>query len=407
MIENRLNYNRDVVGQERIYTCGPASVQNLLSALGVHVDEMQLAAECGTHEGGTDHAGLIEPVLNKYAPQARWEVVWMPDDPCTPEQKENLWRHIVASVDAGYGVLSNFVAPPGNYPRGTRGTQSPNYGGGTVFHYTSIQGFATEDNGERHVLVVDSGFQPPEYWISFDQAATLIPPKAYIWASAAPLPPAPPPDEAAMLGHAMGWSLSLERYRQLLPAVKEALREADCTNPRRVAQWFAQLGHECGGGLYQEELASGEAYNGRSDLGNTQPGDGPRYKGRGAIQCTGRENYRQLSQWAFERNFVPTPTYFVDNPEELASDTFWLLGATWYWRYARPNINSMCDAEDIEGVTRAINGGTHGLEDRRQRYWKALEVAEAFVPRGDAPLVAPPPPPPPAQRFYPMTAERV
>jgi putative chitinase len=60
--------------------------------------------------------------------------------------------------------------------------------------------------------------------------------------------------------------------------------------PLRQAHFLAQVGHESGGFIYNEELASGEAYNGRADLGNTHPGDGPRFKGRGLIQLTGRAN---------------------------------------------------------------------------------------------------------------------
>lgn len=179
--------------------------------------------------------------------------------------------------------------------------------------------------------------------------------------------------------------LSLSEFEALLPAYEAAMREAEINNTNRAAMWAAQLGHECVGLSALEEYASGAAYEGDADLGNTQPGDGVRYKGRGAIMVTGRHNYRSLSRWAHAEGLVPTPTFFEDNPEELQADKYAFTGAIWYWTVARPDINALSDAGDLVQVTRRINGGTNGIQDRRVRYNNALRHGEALLPSGGKP----------------------
>lgn len=196
---------------------------------------------------------------------------------------------------------------------------------------------------------------------------------------------APPPQEvrgmtAELLSKAMGGSVSMERYRALLPAFLASMRQAQCTNLARATMWCAQLGHESVGLRHMREIADGSQYEGRADLGNTQPGDGVRFAGRGPIQVTGRHNYAQLSRWAHGQGYVPTATFFVDNPRELESDKYGFLGAVWYWTVARPGINAMCDAGDIRGVTKAINGGLNGLADREQRWNRCKQIGAALLP---------------------------
>jgi predicted chitinase len=171
-------------------------------------------------------------------------------------------------------------------------------------------------------------------------------------------------------------SLSIDRAEQLAPGARSALVLAECTTPLRAAMFLAQVGHESVSLQYTEEIASGAAYEGRLDLGNTQPGDGVRFKGRSFIQITGRHNYGLFSKWAYEQGFANTPTYFVDNPTALASDGWAWMGAVWYWTVARPTLNSLADRGDLEGCTYLINGGLNGLEDRRFRYARCLDVAE-------------------------------
>ena len=126
----------------------------------------------------------------------------------------------------------------------------------------------------------------------------------------------------------------------------------------------------------------GSAYEWRADLGNTEPGDGPRFKGRGPLQVTGRHNYTALSAWAFAQGLVPTPTFFVDAPGELASDRYGFIGVTWYWTVARP-MNRYADAADIVGATRAVNGGTNGLDDRVNRWNHCRALGAALLPEED------------------------
>lgn len=172
---------------------------------------------------------------------------------------------------------------------------------------------------------------------------------------------------ASVLSEAMLGGLSPQRYDELAPAVAACLRDCGCTTVDRIAMWCAQVGHESGGLRYMQEIADGSAYEGRADLGNNQPGDGPRFKGHGPLQITGRYNHATCSEWAYRRGLVPTPTFFVDNPEQLASDRYGFIGVTWYWTTQRP-MTEAADARDLERATRLINGGLNGLDDRRKRY---------------------------------------
>lgn len=186
--------------------------------------------------------------------------------------------------------------------------------------------------------------------------------------------------DAQTLSKAMGGALPIARYEAILPAFNAAMVAAGITTPLRAAYWCSQLGHESGGLRWMEEIASGAAYEGRADLGNTQPGDGARFKGRGPIQVTGRYNYTAVSKWAHGKGLVPTATYFVDNPTQLASDQYGFIGPIWYWTVARPGLNALCDVDDVVGVTKAINGGTNGLADRKARLATCKALGAALLP---------------------------
>jgi predicted chitinase len=142
----------------------------------------------------------------------------------------------------------------------------------------------------------------------------------------------------------------------------------------------AQVGHESLGLRYMEEIASGAAYEGRADLGNTQPGDGTRFKGRGPIQLTSRTNYGAFGRWCHAAGLVGSDDYFVVNPQQVAQPRWGFLAAAWYWTVARPKLNVLADAGDIEGATRAVNGGLNGLADRIARWTHARTIGAALLP---------------------------
>lgn len=123
----------------------------------------------------------------------------------------------------------------------------------------------------------------------------------------------------------------------------------------RIAHFLGQTCHESAGFRTTEEFASSAAYEGRLDLGNTRKGDGVRFKGRGLLQLTGRANYAAFGE-ALRIDLLAAP-------ERAAEPVLSLRIACEFWR--RGGINRLCDADDLVGVTRAVNGGTNGLEDRR------------------------------------------
>lgn len=186
-----------------------------------------------------------------------------------------------------------------------------------------------------------------------------------------------PVGAAPILAAATG--LSEARAAQILPTMQDGLQRAQCTNVNRIAMFVAQTGHEADNFATTEEYASGAAYEGNLELGNTQPGDGVRFKGRSWIQITGRNNYTAFSRWANTNGIVPSVGFFVENPTKLAELQYAGVGAAWYWTVARSDINALSDRQDLETVTRRINGGTNGLADRRARYNRALLQGDALL----------------------------
>jgi putative chitinase len=141
------------------------------------------------------------------------------------------------------------------------------------------------------------------------------------------------------------------------PPAMPAMLAYSIDTPLRQAHFLAQVGHESGSFRYTEELASGAAYEGRADLGNTEPGDGPRFKGRGLIQLTGRANYTAYG--------VDKGRNFIDgtNPSLIATDDGLAIDvAGWFWK--RKNLNLLADQDDVRAVTLRVNGGLNGLADR-------------------------------------------
>lgn len=135
-------------------------------------------------------------------------------------------------------------------------------------------------------------------------------------------------------------------------------------NELRLSHFMAQLIHESGSFRYMEEIASGAAYEGRADLGNTVAGDGRRFKGRGPIQLTGRANYR-----TFGRRIGID---LENHPEIAAVPSIGLHTALEYWKDR--DLNRYADSDDVLAITKKINGGTNGLADRK----KHLAAMKAF-----------------------------
>lgn len=147
------------------------------------------------------------------------------------------------------------------------------------------------------------------------------------------------------------------------------MQESGITTVTRAAAFLAQLAHESGECRFLEELSDGRAYEGRRDLGNTEPGDGPRYKGRGLIQLTGRHNYRNAGQ--------EIGLNLELHPEDAADPTVACRVAVWYWQ--SHNLNELADACDFKAITKVINGGYNGMEHRLKYYRRALEVFGSHV----------------------------
>jgi putative chitinase len=169
-----------------------------------------------------------------------------------------------------------------------------------------------------------------------------------------------------------------EKFMQF---INDTCDKYEINTPVRQLCFLAQVGHESGGLFYTEELASGAAYEGRKNLGNTQPGDGVRFKGRGLIQITGRANYKSIGD-ALGVDFTKNPTLLggknvkVCTPDQLMYAAF---SAGWFWDSR--NLNSIADNIDIKKsidtgtnlenfktITKKINGGYNGLADRLNRY---------------------------------------
>jgi len=160
--------NVDYQVQETGYWCGPAATRIALSARGVNVSQADMAAQLGTTTNGTDWIGQVTGVLSNHV--GWYETKEMPNDPPTQAQRDLLWNDIVLDINNGYAIVANIVAPASNHPPGY-----PDY---TIYHYFTVIGY---DDSNMTVYIADpASFQGNQlYWLTFDQLATLIPPKGY------------------------------------------------------------------------------------------------------------------------------------------------------------------------------------------------------------------------------------
>lgn len=168
---------------------------------------------------------------------------------------------------------------------------------------------------------------------------------------------------------ATAMNIPLARAQKWAPALTAAMAGGQINTRIRQAAFLAQIGHESGSLVYSKELGGPSyfaKYDGRKDLGNTQAGDGARFCGRGLIQVTGRANYAKCSQALFGDDRL------LKNPELLEQPEWAAKSAVWYW--STRNLNALADQDRFTDITKAINGGTNGLDDRKARYRLALSV---------------------------------
>lgn len=154
------------------------------------------------------------------------------------------------------------------------------------------------------------------------------------------------------------------RVAKFIDPLNAAMAEFGINTPARMAAFLAQIGHESGRLVYVKELASGSAYEGRKDLGNTSPGDGVKYKGRGLIQITGKANYIAL--------MMALGIDCVEKPEVVEQPVNACRSAAWFWKTR--GLNELADKGDFLTITKRINGGTNGLLDRQSLYTSAKRV---------------------------------
>lgn len=171
----------------------------------------------------------------------------------------------------------------------------------------------------------------------------------------------------------------LEKY------LDEYLQKYNVNTWLRVCHFLAQAAHESAGFRTLEEYASGAAYEGRRDLGNVKAGDGVRYKGRGIFQLTGRSNYK---------TFGEKIGYNLEYDPKLASNPkISVLTALEYWNSR--SLSTFADRDDVTTITRRINGGLNGFDDRKKYLDRAKKIIPKDIFKKAEPTPAPAPTPQP------------
>ncbi len=159
-----------------------------------------------------------------------------------------------------------------------------------------------------------------------------------------------------------------------LPLLTEGMTRYGIRSEQQVACFLATIGHESGGFRYTRELwgptPAQDGYEGRKDLGNTEKGDGPRFRGRGLIQITGRANYAEVS--------AALGHDYLDDPGQLEQPRDATLSACWWW--ATHGCNELADSGGMRAVTRRVNGGLNGYPERLEYYGRAMRALYGRVP---------------------------
>ncbi|NCE83550.1 glycoside hydrolase family 19 protein [Pseudomonas sp. Q1] len=153
-----------------------------------------------------------------------------------------------------------------------------------------------------------------------------------------------------------------------VPVLNAAMGRYGIVGTARAAAFIAQVGHESGQLRYVREIwgptAQQLGYEGRADLGNTVAGDGSKFRGRGLIQITGRANYAACGE--------ALGLDLINNPQLLELPQHAAMSAAWFW--STRGLNTLADQGKFATITRRINGGLTGQEDRQALYDKALKV---------------------------------
>ena len=153
-----------------------------------------------------------------------------------------------------------------------------------------------------------------------------------------------------------------------VPVLNTAMGRFQIVGSKRVAAFIAQIGHESGQLVYVREIwgptPTQAKYEGRKDLGNTVPGDGFKYRGRGLIQITGRANYAACGE--------ALGLDLINQPELLEQPKNACLSAAWFW--ATKGLNTLADQDQFNTITHRINGGLNGLQDRLEIWARARAV---------------------------------
>lgn len=159
-----------------------------------------------------------------------------------------------------------------------------------------------------------------------------------------------------------------KRAEKFLPYLNRYAEEFEINTPQRWAHYLAQIAHESGELRYTKEIASGKAYEGRKDLGNTHKGDGVRYKGRGLIQITGRANYSKFTKYC-GYDVVEQPE-LLEQPLDATRSSMWIFDTF--------GCNELADEDNLKAIRRKINGGYNGLEkceEYLKRSKRALNIS--------------------------------
>ncbi|MFL6609297.1 MAG: glycoside hydrolase family 19 protein [Pseudomonas sp.] len=158
------------------------------------------------------------------------------------------------------------------------------------------------------------------------------------------------------------------------PALNDAMGRYQIVGVKRMAAFLAQVGHESGQLRYVRELGN-DAYLSKYDvgplamrLGNSPQadGDGQKYRGRGLIQITGHDNYLRCSLGLFGDERLLALPELLEQPQWAAES------AAWFWE--QNGLNELADRDQFSNITRRINGGLNGLQDRLQLWARAREV---------------------------------